>query len=166
MTTSWWVLSREPSISPCPFSNRYEIVPSGVIVALMALEISLIGPPRVARDGRPVTFDTRKAMALLAHLALAERPRSREALCELLWPGHDAEHARGALRRTLSALRKSIGDEWIETPGDSVALRARGGSRARCRALPRARRRGRIDRAAERGRDPLLRWLSRGIRAA
>jgi DNA-binding SARP family transcriptional activator len=89
----------------------------------MTLEVSLIGPPRVARDGQPVTFDTRKAMALLAHLALAERPRSREALCELLWPGHDAEHARGALRRTLSALRKSIGEEWIETRGDSVALR-------------------------------------------
>jgi DNA-binding SARP family transcriptional activator len=89
----------------------------------MALEVSLIGPPRVTRDGRPVTFDTRKAMALLAHLALAERPRSREALCELLWPGHDAEHARGALRRTLSALRKSIGEEWIETRGDSIALR-------------------------------------------
>ena len=91
-------------------------------MALMALEVSLIGPPRVARDGHPVSFDTRKAMALLAHLALAERPRSREALCELLWPGHDAEHARGALRRTLSALRKSIGEEWIETRGDSVAL--------------------------------------------
>ena len=88
----------------------------------MALEVSLIGPPRVTRDGRPVTFDTRKAMALLAHLALAERPRSREALCELLWPGHDTEHARGALRRTLSALRKSIGEEWVETRGDSVAL--------------------------------------------
>ncbi len=83
----------------------------------------LIGPPRVARDGTPVTFDTRKAMALLAHLALAERPRSREALCELLWPGHDSEHARGALRRTLSALRKAVGEEWIETAGDSVALR-------------------------------------------
>src|SRR3954467_2136885 len=88
----------------------------------MALEVSLIGPPRVTRDGQPVTFDTRKAMALLAHLALTARPRSREGLCELLWPGHDAEHARGALRRTLSALRKSIGEEWIETRGDRVAL--------------------------------------------
>lgn len=93
----------------------------------MALEVSLIGPPRVARDGQPVTFDTRKAMALLAHLALAERPRSREALCELLWPAHDPEHARGALRRTLSALRKAVGEEWIETVGDSVALRRRAG---------------------------------------
>jgi DNA-binding SARP family transcriptional activator len=89
-----------------------------------ALEITLLGAPRVARAGEPVAFDTRKATALLAHLALAERPRSREALCELLWPAHDPEHARGALRRTLSALRRSIGEEWIETVADSVALRA------------------------------------------
>ena len=87
-----------------------------------ALEISLLGPPRVRRDGEPVAFDTRKATALLAHLALADRPRSREALCELLWPDQDPEHARGALRRTLSTLRKSVGEQWIDTAGDSVAL--------------------------------------------
>ncbi len=90
---------------------------------LPALEISLLGPPRVRRDGEPVAFDTRKATALLAHLALADRPRSREALCELLWPDHDPEHARGALRRTLSALRKAVGEQWIDTAADSVALR-------------------------------------------
>jgi DNA-binding SARP family transcriptional activator len=89
-----------------------------------ALEISLLGPPRVRRAGDPVSFDTRKATALLAHLALAERPRSREALCELLWPTSDPEQARGALRRTLSTLRKAIGDEWIDTAADSVALSA------------------------------------------
>ena len=71
----------------------------------MALAIRLLGPPRVERDGEAVAFDTRKAMALLAHLALAERPRSREALCSLLWPAHDLDRARGALRRTLSTLR-------------------------------------------------------------
>jgi DNA-binding SARP family transcriptional activator len=88
----------------------------------MALEITLFGPPRVTRDGQPIGFETRKAMALLAHLALAERPRSRDALCELLWPGRDPEHARGALRRTLSTLRKAVGEEWIDTAGDSIAL--------------------------------------------
>ena len=93
-------------------------------VAAPGLEISLLGPPRVRRAGEPVTFETRKATALLAHLALAERPRSRESLCALLWPSQDPEHARGALRRTLSALRKSIGEEWIDTAGDSVALRS------------------------------------------
>ena len=95
-------------------------------VAPAGLEISLLGPPRVRRAGRPVSFDTRKATALLAHLALAERPRSREALCELLWPAQDPEHARAALRRTLSALRKSVGEEWVDAAGDSVALERTG----------------------------------------
>ena len=89
-----------------------------------ALEISLLGPPRVSCEGRPVSFDTRKATALLAHLALADRPRSRESLCDLLWPSQDPEHARGALRRTLSVLRKAVGEEWIDAASDSVALRA------------------------------------------
>jgi DNA-binding SARP family transcriptional activator/predicted ATPase len=87
------------------------------------LEISLLGPPHVRLRGAPVSFDTRKATALLAHLVLAGRPRSRAALCELLWPAQDPEHARGALRRTLSALRKAIGEEWIDTDSDRVALR-------------------------------------------
>lgn len=88
----------------------------------VGLDISLLGPPRVERNGGPVAFDTRKATALLAHLALAERPRSRESLCDLLWPAQDPDHARGALRRTLSALRKAVGEEWVDTAGDSVAL--------------------------------------------
>ncbi len=71
-----------------------------------------------------MSFDTRKATALLAHLALADRPRSRESLCDLLWPSQDPEHARGALRRTLSVLRKAVGEEWIDAASDSVALRA------------------------------------------
>ena len=89
----------------------------------MTLEIALLGPPRVRRDGKAVAFDTRKATALLARLALARRPHSREALCELLWPAGDPDRARGALRRTLSTLRSAIGEEWLETDADSVALR-------------------------------------------
>ncbi|MBA2421418.1 MAG: AAA family ATPase, partial [Thermoleophilaceae bacterium] len=89
----------------------------------MGLQVSLLGAPRVTRDGEPVSFDTRKATALLAHLALADRSRSRESLCELLWPGRDPGSARGALRRTLSTLRRAVGEEWIETTGDAIGLR-------------------------------------------
>ena len=88
----------------------------------MTLTVSLLGPPRVVRDGAPVSFDTRKATALLAYLALAERAHARDALAELLWPDHDTAHARGALRRTLSTLRQAIGDEHLETTRDRVAL--------------------------------------------
>src|SRR5918994_1845476 len=111
-----------PEVAARPSRIRYGIVSAAVIVALMALNITLLGAPRVQRDGETVSFDTRKAMALLAHLALAERPRSREALCSLLWPAHDIDRARGALRRTLSTLRKGIGEQWIDTAGDSVVL--------------------------------------------
>jgi DNA-binding SARP family transcriptional activator len=82
----------------------------------------LLGPPRVERDGASVAFDTRKAVALLAFLALADRPRPRDVLAELLWPEHDAEHARGALRRTLSALRSAVGAEFVDATRDSVSL--------------------------------------------
>ena len=84
---------------------RYETVIDSDYRGAMALEVTLLGPPRIERDGERVAFDTRKAMALLADLALSERPRSREALCGLLWPAHDPDRARGALRRTLSTLR-------------------------------------------------------------
>ena len=61
------------------------------------IEVSLLGPPRVERAGTLVGFDTRKAVALLAHLALADRPRPRDALADLLWPDNDIEHARAVL---------------------------------------------------------------------
>ena len=86
------------------------------------VKVMLLGPPRVERDGVAVAFDTRKALALLAHLAMVERPRPRDVLAELLWPEHDAEHARGALRRTLSALRSAVGAGAVEATRDRVAL--------------------------------------------
>ena len=89
----------------------------------MGLDVTLLGSPRIERDGSPVAFETRKATALLAHLALTTHPRPRESLCELLYPGHDPANARGALRRTLSALRSGIGEEWLDTSGASIALR-------------------------------------------
>ncbi len=82
----------------------------------------LLGPPRVEHDGIAVAFDTRKAMALLAHLALGKAPRTRDVLAELLWPDHDTAHARGALRRTLSVLRGAVGAEALDAKRDHVAL--------------------------------------------
>lgn len=86
------------------------------------IEISLLGPPRVRRDGGLVSFDTRKALALLAHLALTDRPRPRDALADLLWPDTGVERARGALRRTLSSLRTAIGAGRVEATRDHVRL--------------------------------------------
>ena len=73
------------------------------------LSLALLGPPTVSRDGRPVTFDTRKAIALLALLAVTGREHSREELADLLWPEADAAKARASLRRTLSVTAAAMG---------------------------------------------------------
>jgi len=86
------------------------------------IEVQLLGPPRVERDSVALAFDTRKATALLAYLALSEAPRPRDHLADLLWPGADLAHARGALRRTLSALRGGLGAESVLATRDHVRL--------------------------------------------
>ena len=73
------------------------------------LRLALLGPPVVLRDGLPVTFDTRKAVALLALLAVTGREHSREQLADLLWPEADSAKGRASLRRTLSVTAAAMG---------------------------------------------------------
>jgi DNA-binding SARP family transcriptional activator/tetratricopeptide (TPR) repeat protein len=73
------------------------------------LRLALLGPPVVLRDGLPVTFDTRKAVALLALLAVTGREHSREQLADLLWPEADSTKGRASLRRTLSVTAAAMG---------------------------------------------------------
>ena len=74
------------------------------------LSLALLGPPVVRRDGALVTFDTRKATALLALLAVTGREHSREQLADLLWPEADSAKSRASLRRTLSVTAAAMGD--------------------------------------------------------
>jgi DNA-binding SARP family transcriptional activator/tetratricopeptide (TPR) repeat protein len=73
------------------------------------LSLALLGPPVVKREGAPVTFDTRKAIALLALLAVTGREHTREQVADLLWPDADDAKARGSLRRTLSVAAAAVG---------------------------------------------------------
>jgi predicted ATPase/DNA-binding SARP family transcriptional activator len=75
---------------------------------LAQLELFFLGAPRVLLNGAPVAFDTRKAIALLAYLAVTGQPQQRDTLAALLWPDADQAHARGALRRTLSVLHTTL----------------------------------------------------------
>jgi DNA-binding SARP family transcriptional activator len=86
------------------------------------LTVHLLGPPRIERDGVAIKVDTRKAIALLAYLAAAAEPQSRESLAALLWPEAEQSRARAALRRTLSALNKAVPDGALEIGRGSVAL--------------------------------------------
>jgi DNA-binding SARP family transcriptional activator len=79
-------------------------------MAMTELSLALLGPPVIRRDGTPVTFDTRKATALLALLAVTGREHSREQLADLLWPEADSAKGRASLRRTLSVTAAAMGD--------------------------------------------------------
>jgi len=72
------------------------------------LTLHLLGSPRIERDGRPIEVDTRKAIALLAYLALTRERHTREKLAGFFWPETDNDKALGALRRTLSVLNKAL----------------------------------------------------------
>src|SRR3990172_2189243 len=86
------------------------------------LKIRLLGTPQVEIDGGPFKVDTRKAVALLAYLAVTERSHGRDTLAALLWPDYDQASARAALRRTLSTLRTALGGGWLTTDRDAVSL--------------------------------------------
>jgi len=93
-------------------------------VALSFLRVVLLGPPVVERAGAPVAFDTRKATALLAFLAVTGHQHSRDTLTALLWPDADRERARGALRRTLSVLNSATGGDCFLLDRQTLGLRA------------------------------------------
>ena len=86
------------------------------------LRIRLLGVPQIEVEGATFTVDTRKAVALLAYLAMTGVPQGRDTLAALLWPDYDGESARSSLRRTLSALRKALADRWLSPGRDSISL--------------------------------------------
>src|SRR5690349_10468886 len=86
------------------------------------LSLHLFGAPRLEYHNRPVVVERRKGMALLACLALAERPQGRDLLCALLWPDQDREHGLKSLRNTLSALTTVVGEGWLEKSSGTLAL--------------------------------------------
>jgi DNA-binding SARP family transcriptional activator len=90
------------------------------------LRLLLLGSPVAEIDGEPLAVDTRKAIALLAYLAVEGGTHARDSLAALLWPEYDGERSRAALRRTLSTLRSSLGGRWVRAVRDSVSLEGAG----------------------------------------
>ena len=86
------------------------------------LSIRLLGPLEVRVAGRPIVVDTRKALAIVALVAGEGRPFARDELAAMFWPEADDEAARGALRRTLSALRTAVGESGLVIGRTQLAL--------------------------------------------
>lgn len=86
------------------------------------VRLFLLGDVSLEVNGQAVSVDTRKALALAAYLVLEGKSHSRDWLAAFLWPESDQNASRGALRRTLSALRKALGEAYIDASRDSIEL--------------------------------------------
>ena len=86
------------------------------------VHLAFLGPPTIELDGAPVRFDTRKAVALIAYLAVIGKPVSRDTLVNLLWSRYGRAEGHGALRRTLSTIRSSLGREFIDAEREAICL--------------------------------------------
>jgi len=88
------------------------------------LRLYLFGMPRLEYQGNPITIERRKALALVAYLALIDRKQSRDVIANLLWPDLDRDHARSALRSALHTLTAVVPTEWIQSDRHALALKS------------------------------------------
>lgn len=86
------------------------------------VRLLLLGAPRLEIGGKPADLDTRKALALLAYLALSPGTHTRHKLAALLWPDADEARAHGALRRTLSVLNTALDGAGLMIEREAVAI--------------------------------------------
>jgi predicted ATPase/DNA-binding SARP family transcriptional activator len=91
------------------------------------LVLQFLGLPQLYLDNKPIATDRRKAIALLAYLAVndigsAPQRYSRESLSALLWPDYDQAKAFSNLRRTIWEVHQAIGESWLIAERESVHL--------------------------------------------
>src|SRR4051812_9014257 len=67
--------------------------------------LSLFGPVTIEQGGQPLRgLRSRKAIALLAYVAVHNKPLPRPHLAELFWPGESEERSHANLRWVLNHL--------------------------------------------------------------
>jgi predicted ATPase/DNA-binding SARP family transcriptional activator len=91
------------------------------------LRIRLFGYPQIECAGETVTVPRRKAVALLAYLAVTQSAHSRDALAALLWPEQESSRAYALLRNALWLLNQTPLEEWITSTRHMIGLRSESG---------------------------------------
>ena len=109
---------------PCvslPFRQRFgyrfgynQIVPK--------LVISLLGPPIITVNGAEFDTERRKAIAILAYLAVTGRRQPREHLAAFFWPDYDRDSAFSYLRRELYEINNNLGKGWLTSDRRNAGL--------------------------------------------
>jgi len=93
------------------------------------LVLQFLGLPQLHLDDQPIATDRRKAIALLAYLAVNDLEHgsqrySRESLSALLWPDYDQAKAFSNLRRTLWEVHQALGEGWLIAERETISLNA------------------------------------------
>jgi len=86
----------------------------------MTLRIAILGTAEINRDERPISLPGYRPLAILVYLLLTGKPQSRQRLVDLLFEQPD--DPRGALRWTLSQLRKNLGSDAIHTDRQEISF--------------------------------------------
>lgn len=89
---------------------------------MTTLQLQLFGPPRLTRAGTQVHMERRRTLAFTTYLAMSGQEEHRERLLTLFWPERDPSQARADLRRTLYQVHHLLGEGWLTTAGEGIAL--------------------------------------------
>ncbi|MEM7132521.1 MAG: protein kinase [Chloroflexota bacterium] len=84
----------------------------------------LLGSPKLQAYGQPVEINRRKAIGLLAYLAVTGQRHSRDALAALFWPEADQRRAGAGLRSALWAVNKSALGDCLIINAETVMLQS------------------------------------------
>ncbi len=87
------------------------------------VRLFLFGSPHFEVDGQPVKLELRKALALLAYLAIQKEVLQRETIINLLWPEEDSSRGRSLFRHVLSPLRMALPEGWLAADRETIGLR-------------------------------------------
>ncbi|MDT5250363.1 MAG: family transcriptional regulator, regulator of embCAB operon, partial [Mycobacterium sp.] len=97
------------------------------MTTLLAVELGVLGPLQVRRDGAPVAIPGTKPRAILAMLGLhSGSVVPADVLIELLWGDDPPRTAAKALQTHISNLRRTLGDGFVLTEGAGWTLAGTG----------------------------------------
>jgi DNA-binding SARP family transcriptional activator/alpha-beta hydrolase superfamily lysophospholipase len=103
------------------FVNLFIHIVFGVKLKVSALQAYLFGPPRVTTDHQLIVIQRRKTLALFAYLAVTAQVHSRDTLATIFWPENDQVSARANLRRDISRLKQTLGENSLSLDGSNVS---------------------------------------------
>lgn len=86
--------------------------------------LQMFGGARIVGPDGPLSgrVAQRRQLALLAFLALHDRPVSRDRLLPVFWPEADTDRARRTLSDAVYVIRRALGEEAVRSLGDDLAL--------------------------------------------